>query len=294
MKKISSSVLLLIVIGFATPLFISISSCHKASPTPCYFHIEPFNITTNYAAQGSASSKVTDVWVYVNNQNLGAYQLPCNIPVILNSAILADGKSQIILSPGIMKDGITTMHIQYPFYSSWFDTLTLQEGKTYEMTPKAHYVDSLKFRMKEDFELGSSFNKLMGDTNMVRENITANSFEGWYGKITLDPTRDTVEVVTSTSWALLSSSTVFVEMNYKCDYPFTVGLLSTTSTTATKYWHETFKASSTWNKVYIDISDAVSQLQGTSYQLILKAGNTYGDITSPVNFYFDNIKVISR
>ena len=295
MKNFSSSALLLLIIGLVTPLFICISSCHKASPTPCYLHIEPFNITTSYAAQGSTSSKVTDVWVYVNNQNLGAYQLPCNIPVILNNPILNNGKSQIILSAGIMKDGITTMHMQYPFYSSWFDTLTLQEGKTYEMTPKAHYVDSLNFYLKEDFELGSAFNKLLGDTTLVRENKVSNSYEGFYGKLSLDAAHDTVEIISTSSWSLPeNTSPVFIEMNYKCDYEFTVGLLSTTSSTATKYWHETFIAKSGWNKVYIDITDAVNELKGTSYQIIIKAGNTYGHITSPTNFYFDNIKLISR
>ena len=278
------------------PIFVLLSGCHKASPVPCYLHIEPFVVTTDYPSQGSSKNKITDVWVYVNNQNLGAYQLPCTIPVVLNSPILTNGKSQIILAAGILKNGLTTSHIQYPFYSSWFDTLTLSEGANYNLQPKAHYIDSLNFFLKEDFELGSAFNKLLGDTTLIRENIVANSFEGWYGKIALDATHDTVEVITASSWNLVTSnaSSVFIEMNYKCDYPFTVGLLSTTSSTSTKYWHETLKANSNWNKVYLDISDIVNQLQGTSYKIIIKAGNTYGDITSAKNLYFDNIKLIGR
>ena len=277
------------------PLCVWVSACHKASPTPCYLQIEPFTLTTNYTTQGSSNCKVTDVWVYVNNQNLGAYQLPCKIPVILNDPILSNGKSQILLAPGIMKNGITTMRIQYPFFKTEFDTAVLKEGVTYDFKPKTKYYDSLKFYLKEDFELGSSFNKLMGDTVIIRENTTANSLEGYYGKITLDPTHDTVEMVNSTPYSLiLDTRPIFIEMNYKCDYPFTIGLLSNSATTVTKYWHETFTAKATWNKVYIDITDAVNQLQGSTYQIIIKTGNTSGDISSAKNLYFDNIKLISR
>ena len=241
MKKIPTFLLIRLMV-LVVPGFMLLSGCHKASPIPCYLHIEPFTVTTDYPSQGSNKSKITDVWVYVNNQNLGAYQLPCTIPVILNSPILANGKSQIILSAGILKNGLTTSHIQYPFYSSWFDTISLSEGGNYNLQPKSHYIDSLNFFLKEDFTNGNSFVKLLGDTLMKRDFDPINALEGNYGKITLDATHDTVEVITSSSWNLVTSnaSSVFIEMNYKCDYPFTIGLLSTTASTSAKYWHETF------------------------------------------------------
>jgi hypothetical protein len=279
------------------PLCVYISACHKASPTPCYFQINPFVFTTDYATQGSASSKIVDVWVYVNNQNLGAYSLPCKIPIVLTDGTLPGGKSEIILTPGILNGGITTEHREYQFYSSQFDSVNLQPLQTYTFTPHAHYVDSLKFHLKEDFENGSSFDKLLGDTVLVRDNNPNQSLEGWYGKITLDPTHDTVEVVTSASmaWTLNSSNyPIVLEMNYKCDIPFVVGLLSNSAIGAVKYWHETFVAKSTWNKVYLDLTDAIGTLQGSTYQIIIRAGNTAGQITSAQNIYLDNIKLISR
>ena len=287
-KKIFSLFKLFLLSGaIVAPLLFS--ACHKDSPTPVYLHIAPFSLTSNLAAQGSNSNKIEDVWVYVNKQPLGAYQLPCTIPVIADN-----GKTEVILFPGILKGGITSMHVKYPFYKSFTDIINFVQGKTFSIAPITKYVDSLKFKLKEDFENGNSFIKLLGDTSIFKECAANIGIEGCYGHITLDATHDTVEVISSSSFVLPENTTpVFIEMNYKNDYPFTIGLQANTSSTVTKYWQETFVAKSNWNKVYIDITDAVSQLQGTTYQIIIKAGNTYGEITSPENLYFDNIKLIS-
>ncbi len=284
LKKNFSFVLIIVYM----PLLMQLSSCHKDSATPSYVQVNPFVLKIDTAAQGSASNNIQDVWLYVNEQPLGAYQLPAKIPII------AEGSSQLLLSPGILKGGITTMHIQYPFYTAYLDTVVLTKSQTTVITPVVKYIDSAKFHLNETFENGSSFLKLMGDTTIYRDNQPSERlWSQWYGKITLTPTNDTVEVYTP-AFTLPYNSIVFIEMNYKCDLPITVGLLVNNASGGEKYWVETLNAHSTWNKIYIDISDAVTQEQGTSYGIIIKAGNTIGDITSPQNIYLDNIKLISK
>ncbi len=271
------------------PLLMQLWSCHKDSATPSYVYVNSFVLKIDTAAQGTASNNIQDVWLYVNEQPLGAYQLPTKIPII------ASGSSQLLLSPGVLKDGITTMHIQYPFYTAYLDTVVLTKSQTTIITPVVKYIDSAKFHLNETFENGNSFSKLMGDTTIYRENNPSQRlWSQWYGKITLTPTNDTVEIYSSSSYTLPTNSIVFIEMNYKCDLPITVGLLVNNTSGGEKYWVETLNAHSTWNKIYIDISDAVTQLEGTSYGIIIKAGNTIGDITSPQNIYLDNIKLISK
>ena len=270
------------------PLLMQFSSCHKDSATPSYVYVNPFILKIDSVAQGTSNNKIEDVWLYVNEQSLGAYQLPAKIPVIAN------GSTQLLLSPGVLKNGITTMHFQYPFYTAYFDTVVLTKSQTTVITPIVKYIDSAKFHLNETFENGNTFSKLIGDTTIYRDNQPSERlWSQWYGKITLTPTNDTVEVYTP-YFTLPYNSIVFIEMNYKCDIPITIGLLVNNSSGGEKYWVETLNAHSTWNKIYIDISDAVTQLQGTSYGIILKAGNTSGDITSPQNIYLDNIKLISK
>jgi hypothetical protein len=271
-----------------------ISACHKDSPEPVYLQINPFTLTTDKTTQGANSSRITDVWVYVNQQPLGAYSLPCKIPVIAN------GKQQVLLSPGILKDASLIKRTTYSFYTSQIDTIDFEKGKTYTINPSVTYNSGLNFIYKENFELGSSLNKRMGDTSILRTNdatnITENYLDNYVGKITLDAQHDTMQAISNTLLPISTlSNKAFIELDYKCDYQFTVGLLVTSPSSVFEYWHLTLKPKSTWNKAYLDITDEVNRSEtGSKFQLMITAGSTKGDLTSTQNIYLDNLKIISQ
>ncbi len=50
-------------------------------PLPAYIYIPAFELRTTQG-EGSASSAITDVWLTVNGEFLGAYELPARIPVL--------------------------------------------------------------------------------------------------------------------------------------------------------------------------------------------------------------------
>jgi hypothetical protein len=290
LKFINSKGIFILLICFTT-LF---AACHKDSAIPVYLDIQPFELTTNKTTEGANSSKITDVWVYVNQQPLGAYQLPCKIPVI------AEGTIQVLLAPGIMKDASVIKRTAYPFYTSFIDTINFEKGKTYSIKPTTKYNSTLNFIYKEGFEVGSSFNKRNGDTSIIRSNDATNITEGYLdnyiGKITLDAVHDTMQVISNTPLAIpTSGNTVFVELDYKCDIQFTIGLLVTSPSGVFEYWHLTLLSKNSWSKAYLNITDEINRSEtGSKFQVLITAGSTKGDLVSTKNIYVDNIKIISQ
>ncbi|MEY2830427.1 MAG: hypothetical protein RIQ33_2285 [Bacteroidota bacterium] len=270
------------------------SACHKDSAEPAYLQINPFTLTTDKTTQGSNSSRITDVWVFVNQQPVGAYSLPCKIPVI------ATGNQQVILAPGILKDASLIKRTSYAFYTSVFDTINFEKGKTYTFNPSIKYNSALNFIYKEDFELGSSLIKRFGDTSIIRNNdaanITENYLDNYVGKITLDAQHDTMQAISNTLLPISTSGNkAFIELDYKCDYQFTIGLLVTSPSNVFEYWHLTLKPKSIWNKAYLDISDEINRSEtGSKFQLMITAGSTKGDLIATQNIYIDNLKIISQ
>ena len=99
---------------FLSFIFLSLSSCEIYNPSedePSYIHIDSISLTTDYTAYGTASHKITDAWVYVDNELIGAFELPANVPV------LKSGVHNINIRPGIKLNGIAATRSYYPFFN---------------------------------------------------------------------------------------------------------------------------------------------------------------------------------
>jgi hypothetical protein len=64
---------------------------------PVYLDIQPFKI--NETGPGKWQN-ITEAWLYVNGEFLGAYSLPAKVPV------LAEGNTEIWVYPGVKENGI--------------------------------------------------------------------------------------------------------------------------------------------------------------------------------------------
>ena len=154
MRKIALSFLQ--VISFATilgGLFFGISSCSKVpnNGVPIYLAIDSPTVTYTYPF-GSTSHSIPGVWATVGSHNLGAYEMPVNIP------ILSDGNSLISLSAGIYDNGIVNIPAQYPFYNP--DTFTIHNaipGQVYHHHPVYSYVAGTQFAVIEGFDNSNNF-----------------------------------------------------------------------------------------------------------------------------------------
>src|ERR1035438_2123734 len=98
------------------------SSCDLKVAIPSYIHIDNISVNTHGTLYGSSSSKITDVWVYVDDQPIEAFELPATIPILMT------GVHTVIIKAGIKIDGISELRSIYPFYVPYTASMNLVAG----------------------------------------------------------------------------------------------------------------------------------------------------------------------
>lgn len=283
--KISTHILKLVLTGF---IFTPLISCNIINPSegiPAYLQVDTFSFSV-LPGQGTASNKITDVWVFDENALLGAYEMPKTFPVP------DSGSTTMILSAGIWDNGISETRVPYPFYFPDTLTLNLKQGQIVPVTPHFIYRPDTKFYFIEDFEAGNLFTQLDGDTNMIRTQDIENVFEGTAsGAIYLDHDHQFYQGRSASSYTFPKGQPVYLEMNYKCDQAFQVGLYGTVSAVTVFYYKWTINPKENWNKIYLNMGSDVSSLGADSYQILIKA--VFDSTRSNSQIFLDNIKLVS-
>ena len=240
-------------------------------PLPAYLHIAPFTLRTE-SGQGSSSAAITEVWVRVNGDFLGAYKLPAVVPV------LAAGPSEIILDAGVRENGIATTPEIYPFYESVQRTETIGPGTELAFNPATAYRSGTRFSMIEGFEnSGHLFQQLVsGDpANRIQINRQTPFEGGASASILLDSIRASAELATTARFSGLldRGAYVFLELHYQSEVPVSFGFLATSRSNGSQriQYVAGFNPSENWKKIYFNLSPAVSGSVLEEYQVILKA-----------------------
>jgi hypothetical protein len=271
------------------------AGCNVINPVediPTYIKIDSFNFKINEPGkEGSAAHGISSVWIYYNNNPVGAFDLPCKVPVITQG-----DKGTISVIPGIRLNGLVSLQPQYVFYR--FDTTTLvtNPGKVQDYTPTASYLDIAKFPFKEDFEIGNSFNQrypeLVEDTSIRRTTDKQYVFEGGgSGLIELSDAFPVSESISNTGFPIPQGES-FIEINYKGSVDFEVGLYNTVESgidVAQYIW--AVKASDTWKKIYIELASFTGANKGKDHKVMIKAVLPAGQSAGYVSI--DNIKVVT-
>lgn len=254
-------------------------SCEK-TPIPSYIYVE--NIEVEESTFGSSSSNIEDVWVFQRDNAQGVYEMPVTFP------ILAEGNTRLTFQAGVKMNGVSTTRISYPFYSNYNIDLDLVPGKIDTVRPKVTYIPATKIALLEDFELGNGFE------GIERELNPELLFEGnASGRMKINPGDTAAAAFNTTRFSIpFNAASVFVELNYKNDRVFNVGLncYKNNSSQVTRVIKVNVTRKEEWSKIYINFTPDINSIQADSYELLIQyveEGNT-----QPVNIYFDNIKVL--
>ena len=95
------------------------------------------------------SSNLTDVWINLNDNLFGAYELPAKSPVI------PAGRHNVIVKAGIKINGIATNHSFYPFFSSYQTDTVIQPETTTKLNPTIKYRNNINiFWSKKIYRYG--------------------------------------------------------------------------------------------------------------------------------------------
>lgn len=257
---------------------------------PAYLSINSMQLLAQ-SNQGSASHNIKNVWVFINSQPLGAYELPASVPV------LEEGTVQVILRAGIANNGISETRSIYPFYAADTFSVQLAPMQTINRNSLLRYTGNTAFAFITDFEVGNNFDDTNPNENLL--DITTNPssvFEGSRSAIlTISQANPAFEIGTIDQYTLPGNKVpVYLELNYKCDQPFQVAVKGVNAGGNGAILPVLYvNTKNTWNKIYIDLTETVSALDAEGlnrFQILFK--NQLEDGKAQATFYWDNIKLL--
>lgn len=299
-------------------LFLFSISCRKFEgdqTIPAYIKIDSISLETDYNTEGANTQKVTTVWIYVNDNLEGIYELPVFAP------ILARDFNELTLQAGINLNGIAGTRAPYPFYQSIIQDVVFKENSvidinsgyvTYgddstKLKAETSYYSNCVFVWKEDFEDPSiSLDSIVPSAVDIHRTEPANNPEAFLsddsfysGYVELTPDKYYFKLATnvgsSEGFELPQANNwpIFLEIDYKCNIPFEVGIYINEYSQVTENALVGLNPSEEWNKIYINLKPIVNHsVNAVDFNIFfhgsLPEGMAKGEI------YLDNIKLIYR
>ena len=269
-------------------LFISICifSCDKnenIQEIPSYLSVSNINLVTN-SNQGSNTHKITDVWLYVNDQFKGAYELPSTIP------LLHKDTNNIKIFAGIKDNGISSTRVRYHFYKSFEKNVFLVEDSIVNIQPSFRYTDNAIVEF-ENFEgVGTNIDTTL-NSEVDFEIKTENENNFAYAHISGDYLK--FEAATDDFENLpQQGSPVYLEVDYQSNHTALIGAYINNPTSVINrdlVWISPKEED--WNKIYINMTKTVSEALGNnSIKFYINVFRT--DTTKEAWIKFDNLKII--
>lgn len=300
----------LIISAIVITLFFN--SCKKPDLTPVYIHITPedlencidvsnFNETHDQnfdqeQLEALTRHKFTHVNVYVNNKNLGCWELPCKVPVLdINSS----DTSTLILLPAFPLSGMGNTIMGYPFLNICRQKVLLQKGTTYEVSqnpPRYVYSEYTRVPYFETFSNSTSFTA----SYPTRTPLTflPVSVDGKnVGEIVMnDASYQSFDVTSTPIVAPVGSYRVMLEVRYRSDCNVDVSMKMSTAYNPYKAYPVGgfFKSPDEWKTIHFDLTPTINGYHSgsgsvTEVTLVLSGAGEDGQ-ESRVDI--DDIKVI--
>lgn len=273
-----------------TVISIFIASCeiiNPDEPVPSYISIDSISLITT-EAQGPNTQKITDAWIYVNDDPIGCFELPCRVPV------LKSGDVKVDIRPGIKINGIGALRTPYPMYLPYIKTINLKEGEITKLTPSTSYDSHFNFEINEQFNIsGTIFSKTdYSDTNIIITPSTNPINNGSYGTLKINKEKESFGICTNLNKVIPKTGVpVFIEMDYKCNHPFTVGVYINFANQRTGHSILNINPNTQWNKIYINLTEvATREVNAQSYDLVISSQLI--EEQDSAEFNFDNIRLI--
>ncbi len=263
---------------------ISFYSCDIINPDediPGYIQIDKITVEND-----PKSLNLTDVWINIDGNLLGVYELPAKFPV------LSTGRHNIMVRAGIKVNGIAASRSFYPFFSSYQIDTVIQPETTIKLNPTIKYRDDINIVWSEDFEQNGTSLEETQNSDASITLVTSDVFDGNYsGGIFLNQNDSVFECKTIDPYILPNNCPVFLEMNYKNDNEFYVGLYIYTHTQVFQNPIIIINKSQEWNKIFIDMASTVNNYPDAIRFRVFIGEIKNNDVTNS-EIYLDNLKLL--
>ncbi|MBU2650146.1 MAG: hypothetical protein KKA81_04360 [Bacteroidetes bacterium] len=281
-------------------------SCRKFEgdqTIPAYISLDSMSLQTDYSFEGSNSQKITTIWIYVDDNIQGIYELPFSVPV------LTEGTHKLTIEAGIFLNGIKALRVPYPFYKPIYQDVDFVPGQVINLNDGNYqysttYESTCDFVWIEDFEDPSiSLDSLSPSHVDIHRTYPGGDPEAYLddhslysGVITLSGDKNYFRVATNVGndegFVLpRGNNPVFLEINFKSNAVFTVGVFVKGISTVETSEVLNFNTSSEWNKVYVNLKPVVNaSVNAIDFNIFFEGYGGYG--LEPTKIYLDNIKLI--
>ena len=285
------------------PILLIVVSCEKFEgdqSVPSYIHIDTILLQSNpLIEEGALTHNFTDVWVYVDNQIIGAYELPATIPVLVN------GKHRLVLYAGVKFNGISGNRATHPYMNPYeIENFDFVVDSIIQVDPVVSFSDYTDFLFMEDFEDAS--HELVSTSNSdTTLNIVSYSpplsFYGAYSGVGyLDANRQIMAVTTFSEEVPgfevdAGKIPLLLEMDYNTNNMLVVGLFIRGSGTSVTQ-HPVVILNPTggeWRKVYVNFSPSITNNSTSGYYNIYFRADRESTVDTAV-LKIDNLKLIQQ
>ncbi len=253
-----------------------LGSCKENDLTPVYIHVtektfedcidvSDFNETheQNFdqeQLEALKRHKFTHVNVYVNNKNLGCWQIPCKVPVL---GISGADTSTLVLLPAFPISGMSNTIWSYPFLNICRQKVVLQKGTTYETEqnpPRYVYSEYARFPFFQTFSNSTPF--MPSDTSRSKLNLLPVSYDGKnVGELVMsDSTARSFDIYSPQIPMPVGNYRVLLEIRYKTECPVDISMkMSTAINPHMAYPIGGFYASpNEWKTIHFDLTNTIN------------------------------------
>ena len=274
---------------------LGFSSCEIINPDediPSFIRIDKITVNA-HQGQGSDSAYIADSWIYIDDQLVGAFQLPALIP------ILHQGAQNIEIRSGVLLNGIAATRTINPFYAYQKKVVTLIPDDIVKIDVETTYNPLTKFVWnslgQEGFEEGGISIDSVNGSSIKIEKTSTEVYEGGYsGHIHLDKDHKTYIGQSTEKFVLpRGGQAVVLEINCKnTSNHFVIGMfVRAVDGKITIVNHLVVNPGKTWKKLYVNFTELVMQYpQAADFRVFFTAELEPTNTTTDV--YLDNIKLI--
>lgn len=259
-------------------LLLGFSTCKKTPNDGVPFYMSMAN--PRVVNPDDTSEAISDVWVEANSSNLGAYELPAFFPVLLEDQV------SFTVTAGIYQTGQSQDRVPYPFYEPDTFTITAKRGEKYTHTPVFRYKNGTHITFNETFETSNDYDSL---TYTTGSNVR---FGAQCGVLTVNMAdSDKIATQKYNNFTATAGDEVWLEVDYKSDVPFWVGLNGMYNNGSPTQVPVLFVlARNDWKKLYLKLTEVIGQTNANSYAVYFEAIKPVGSAGGSV--YLDNIKLV--
>ncbi len=277
---------------------IFLSGCDRETePIPSYIRIDSVSVKT-LAGQGNPIHEISALNVYIDEQFIGVYEIPCTLPVLFT------GKHKLSVIPSVRINGVVNQHVVHRLFKRADTTIDLMEGKiTAAGNIILQYKDNIEFPWVEDFEDGNSelvrLYSVKGDTSYIT--TEAFSLNGRYEGNTrcmkvVIAAADTAKTVDMASFKYFGNlpfmgTDIMLEFDIKTPVPVQVAMIRKNSSGKLYLpYVYLFETGGKWKRFYINlIYELYNQPADTEIQLLISPIKTE-EIKTEQIILIDNIR----